>query len=190
MAEQEPAGWRSDPVGAHEQRWWDGERWTDWVCDAGVATTSDDAPPEPVRRTGGPRNSALRLVVVGAGVVALIVALGVLAPAPAPRGRRVALTEARRSRTSEREASPNASGANSPASLPSTTSTSTSAPVGDPAAAARTPDDGGEGAATDGARDEPSTADEPAAPEGGEEDPADCSPHPDNGPDPREVCRE
>jgi hypothetical protein len=187
MAEQQPAGWRSDPIGAHEQRWWDGERWTDWVCDAGVATTSDDELPDPTRRRGGPHNSALRLVVVGAGIVALIVALGVLAPTPAQRGRRVALTDARRPRASERERESSVPTTTASTTTSTTTSTSTSAP----AAATQTPDAGGESPATEGERDEPAAADGDLAPDDGdEEEAADCSPHPDNDPDPREACRE
>lgn len=29
--------WAADPFGRHEQRWWDGEAWTEHVADAGVA---------------------------------------------------------------------------------------------------------------------------------------------------------
>ena len=44
-----PAAWHPDPTGRHDHRYWDGERWTEHVADAGVATTdpldtsSDDA---------------------------------------------------------------------------------------------------------------------------------------------------
>lgn len=31
-----PPGWHPDPVGRHQQRWWDGGRWTDHVADAGA----------------------------------------------------------------------------------------------------------------------------------------------------------
>lgn len=30
--------WESDPTTRHEYRWWDGERWTDYVADNGVQT--------------------------------------------------------------------------------------------------------------------------------------------------------
>lgn len=35
-----PPGWNPDPMGRHEHRWWDGQRWTSAVADRGV--TSDD----------------------------------------------------------------------------------------------------------------------------------------------------
>jgi hypothetical protein len=46
-----PAAWHPDPSGAHEHRYWDGERWTDHVADAGVAST-DPLPAAP----GAPRS--------------------------------------------------------------------------------------------------------------------------------------
>ena len=30
-----PAAWHPDPTGKHDHRWWDGERWTEHVADAG-----------------------------------------------------------------------------------------------------------------------------------------------------------
>jgi hypothetical protein len=33
-----PAGWHADPVGRHEQRYWDGTRWTGDVADGGTAS--------------------------------------------------------------------------------------------------------------------------------------------------------
>jgi hypothetical protein len=33
-----PAAWHPDPTGRHEHRWWDGERWTEHVADAGQAS--------------------------------------------------------------------------------------------------------------------------------------------------------
>ena len=30
--------WESDPTTRHQYRWWDGERWTDFVADDGVQT--------------------------------------------------------------------------------------------------------------------------------------------------------
>jgi hypothetical protein len=32
-----PPAWYPDPAGTHEHRWWDGQRWTHHVADAGVA---------------------------------------------------------------------------------------------------------------------------------------------------------
>lgn len=32
-----PAAWHPDPTRRHQQRYWDGRRWTDWVADGGVA---------------------------------------------------------------------------------------------------------------------------------------------------------
>jgi len=34
-----PAAWHADPTGRHDHRYWDGERWTEHVADAGVAST-------------------------------------------------------------------------------------------------------------------------------------------------------
>lgn len=34
-----PGGWHADPHGRHELRYWDGERWTEHVSDAGVTGT-------------------------------------------------------------------------------------------------------------------------------------------------------
>src|SRR4051812_38940259 len=36
-------GWRPDPTGRHELRFWDGRQLTDQVCDRGVVTTDSDA---------------------------------------------------------------------------------------------------------------------------------------------------
>ncbi|HUU61348.1 MAG TPA: DUF2510 domain-containing protein [Acidimicrobiia bacterium] len=38
-----PAGWHPDPTGRHQQRYWDGVRWTAWVADDGVTG------PDPLR---------------------------------------------------------------------------------------------------------------------------------------------
>jgi hypothetical protein len=54
------AGWSSDPSGAHELRYWDGEQWTDHVSDGGAMTraplglassTVEPAAPPPTRNT-------------------------------------------------------------------------------------------------------------------------------------------
>jgi hypothetical protein len=44
-----PAAWHADPTGKHDHRWWDGERWTEHVADAGQASVDpiEDAPPPP-----------------------------------------------------------------------------------------------------------------------------------------------
>jgi hypothetical protein len=34
-----PAGWRTDPTGRHQFRYWDGARWTDTAADGGVRTS-------------------------------------------------------------------------------------------------------------------------------------------------------
>lgn len=41
-----PAAWHPDPAGKHDHRWWDGQRWTEHVADAGVASVDPlpDAP--------------------------------------------------------------------------------------------------------------------------------------------------
>jgi hypothetical protein len=42
------AGWKSDPTGRHDHRYWDGSAWTEHVSDAGVAATDPyDGAPEP-----------------------------------------------------------------------------------------------------------------------------------------------
>ena len=34
-----PAAWHSDPYGRHQSRYWDGQKWTENVANAGVAST-------------------------------------------------------------------------------------------------------------------------------------------------------
>jgi hypothetical protein len=41
-----PAAWLPDPTGKHDHRWWDGERWTEHVADAGTAATDPLGPHE------------------------------------------------------------------------------------------------------------------------------------------------
>ena len=41
-----PAAWVADPTRRHEARYWDGERWTEHVSDAGVSG-ADPLPPPP-----------------------------------------------------------------------------------------------------------------------------------------------
>lgn len=38
---RQKAGWRSDPTGRHEYRWWDGRQWTNQVADRGVQSTDE-----------------------------------------------------------------------------------------------------------------------------------------------------
>jgi hypothetical protein len=52
-----PAAWHPDPTGAHDHRWWDGERWTEHVADAGVASV-DPLPSAPPGAAGGARSDA------------------------------------------------------------------------------------------------------------------------------------
>jgi hypothetical protein len=43
-----PAAWHPDPTGKHDHRWWDGERWTEHVADAGQASVDPlDVAPSP-----------------------------------------------------------------------------------------------------------------------------------------------
>jgi hypothetical protein len=44
-----PAAWQPDPTGKHDHRWWDGERWTEHVADAGQASVDpiEGAAPAP-----------------------------------------------------------------------------------------------------------------------------------------------
>jgi hypothetical protein len=49
------SGWYTDPTGTFEQRWWDGQKWTDAVINAGQQTTSPlptAAPPGSAATTG------------------------------------------------------------------------------------------------------------------------------------------
>lgn len=41
-----PAAWLPDPTGKHDHRWWDGDRWTEHVADAGQAAVDPLAPGE------------------------------------------------------------------------------------------------------------------------------------------------
>jgi hypothetical protein len=47
-----PAAWHPDPTDSHDHRWWDGNRWTEHVADAGVAAI-DPLPDAPAREAGG-----------------------------------------------------------------------------------------------------------------------------------------
>jgi hypothetical protein len=42
-----PAAWQPDPTGKHDHRWWDGERWTEHVADAGQASVDPLETPLP-----------------------------------------------------------------------------------------------------------------------------------------------
>ncbi|HRE02162.1 MAG TPA: DUF2510 domain-containing protein [Ilumatobacteraceae bacterium] len=39
IGEQMPAQWRPDPYGRAQQRWWDGDRWTERVATGGEEST-------------------------------------------------------------------------------------------------------------------------------------------------------
>jgi uncharacterized protein len=76
------ADWYPDPVGVHEFRYWDGERWTDGVANAGVLSTEPLAPlpvlPQRVF-TGLPARAAwfaLLGVVAGSILGGILVAIG------------------------------------------------------------------------------------------------------------------
>jgi hypothetical protein len=61
-----PASWQTDPTGRHDHRYWDGQRWTEHVADAGVASVDpyEEPAPEPaapetaVAETAAPEASA------------------------------------------------------------------------------------------------------------------------------------
>ncbi|WP_169786892.1 DUF4190 domain-containing protein [Nitriliruptor alkaliphilus] len=52
-----PAAWHPDPAGKHDHRWWDGQRWTEHVADAGVASV-DPLPPAPGTTDAGPAEAS------------------------------------------------------------------------------------------------------------------------------------
>jgi hypothetical protein len=56
MPEGEPR-WIADPTKRHELRWWNGARWTEHVCDAGVVGEDwgPKGPPVPRRQQPQPR---------------------------------------------------------------------------------------------------------------------------------------
>jgi hypothetical protein len=47
MTQAEQAGWKSDPFGRHELRYWDGGAWTAHVSDAGVQGSDEPVPSDP-----------------------------------------------------------------------------------------------------------------------------------------------
>lgn len=55
-----PAGWYADPLGSHEHRYWDGERWTGHVATAGRTATEPvgGTPTPPPPSTTPPRPAA------------------------------------------------------------------------------------------------------------------------------------
>lgn len=66
------ASWQPDPTKRHEQRWWDGTRWTDHVVDHGVAGVDPlAAAPAPTAAASPPATIQMHPTV----------------PAPVPRGR-------------------------------------------------------------------------------------------------------
>lgn len=46
-----PPAWHPDPTGRHDHRWWDGQRWTEHVADAGVAAV------DPLPDAGGEQDA-------------------------------------------------------------------------------------------------------------------------------------
>jgi uncharacterized RDD family membrane protein YckC len=47
MEGQTGGQWHPDPTGRHQYRWWDGQKWTDFVADAGVTAIDPVAGPPP-----------------------------------------------------------------------------------------------------------------------------------------------
>ena len=78
-----PAGWLPDPGGKHGYRYWDGQRWTDQVSNAGSqevdplttqppAPSTQPAPAPPPTTPAKPWSTGVRVVILGgAGVLAL-----------------------------------------------------------------------------------------------------------------------
>jgi hypothetical protein len=66
-----PAAWQPDPTGKHDHRWWDGERWTEHVADAGQASVDpiEGAAPPPPGDVGGAGGAAGTAGDAGAGWV-------------------------------------------------------------------------------------------------------------------------
>lgn len=55
-----PPGWFPDPGRAHPLRWWDGNRWTDWVSDGHLVAADASAPAARQRPGDGGSPSAER----------------------------------------------------------------------------------------------------------------------------------
>jgi hypothetical protein len=56
-----PAAWQPDPTGKHDHRWWDGERWTEHVADAGQASVDPletELPPPSGEAPTGPADTS------------------------------------------------------------------------------------------------------------------------------------
>lgn len=51
MSEQWPPGWRTDPFGRYEQRFWDGARWSEHVSSTGRQATDPPVPSAPPSAT-------------------------------------------------------------------------------------------------------------------------------------------
>lgn len=67
-----PTGWYPDPFGRHQNRFWDGARWTEQVADAGILGFDPVAPVRPLMQTTrGPR--AWLIAVIALGAVGLLV---------------------------------------------------------------------------------------------------------------------
>ena len=78
------AGWHPDPSGRHQQRYWDGQAWTDAVADGGQQSSDPfTAPPAPTTGYGvtgrAQRGPLGRPTNVGTQILLTIVTLGVWA---------------------------------------------------------------------------------------------------------------
>lgn len=58
---ENPAGWRTDPMGRHEHRWWDGKRWTNQVADRGVQSTEVTTGTAPLLSVAGTAAPKVRM---------------------------------------------------------------------------------------------------------------------------------
>lgn len=77
-----PAGWYADPLGGHEHRYWDGERWTQHVATAGRTVTDPvggTAAPPPPPTTAPPRPGSPAPQVETNGKAVASLAIGLLA---------------------------------------------------------------------------------------------------------------
>ena len=101
MAAKQPASgsWQADPFGRHEQRWWDGEQWTEKVRSTGTTGIDppgivskpeharDHVPAPPITDAAGPveytSQNVPRALVLAGIVLAIIVLLVIVGVATA-----------------------------------------------------------------------------------------------------------
>ena len=57
MSEQSPAAWHPDPYGRHQQRYWDGNRWTEHVASGGQQGVDPPVEGPPTPTTNAPANT-------------------------------------------------------------------------------------------------------------------------------------